>query len=274
MKIKSFFPFSLLLIILSVFTSCSSDDDFGEAIPKEQVINYFPLSTGNEWEYLNKEKIADESLSEEIEWLRVSDSIEKYETPGFIFSSNLTPKKQGVSSRFLTHGILNKVDAKLVFNGEYNISLPLLGDSLNIPLENALILHQNKPEKYVLHETEGVILSSLNIETTEIPIRYAYHLKIIQGEDYKEMRNFEQITSSELVLTLSGTTILPSGETLEILPDREVLNTTFYFAKDTGIFLNESNFYLQFKNLSTLSLPEIPIIKGWKSQELKSIRLK
>src|SRR5699024_11321748 len=80
MKIKSFFPFSLLLIILLVFTACSSDDDFGEAIPKEQVINYFPLSTGNEWEYLNKEKIADESLSEEIEWLRVSDSIDRKST--------------------------------------------------------------------------------------------------------------------------------------------------------------------------------------------------
>lgn len=274
MKIKYFLSFSLLLIASVFLSSCSSDDDFGEAIPKEQVVNYFPLSTGNEWEYFNQEKVADNPLVKETEWLRVSDSIQEYDTPGFLFSSNLNTEKQGASSNFLTRGILNKVEAKLVFNGDYNISLPLLGDSLAIPLENALILHQNKPKEYVLHRSKGTLLQNLTIENSKIPVRFAYDLKIIQGKELKEKGDFEQVITSHLSLTLSGSTILPSGETIEILPKSEVLNTDFFFAKDVGIFLNKTDFSVKFKNLSAFSLPEIPTIKGWKSQELKNFRVK
>lgn len=279
MKIDLNIPVFLSLLFLVLLSSCHAEnDEYGPAIPKENQINYFPLSIGNYWEYEREEQIINHYYKSNAEKLTITDSIQEFDTPGYLFSADEISEKQGIATQLLTGGTLNKVEGKLVFNGDFTYYFPMLEDSLIIPLENALILHQNRDEGYVLSVSEGQIFQKLAIEEMEIPVVYNYHLQFIQGKssvDHPTIDNdYEEVISSKLILKLSATAIDESQEVVRILPEQEVLVTDFSFAKDVGIFQTYSDIYLEFNHLTEFSIPEQPIYTGWNAQELKDFNLK
>lgn len=279
MKIKLYLPTFLSLLLLVLLSACHTEnDEYGPAIPKERQIDYFPLAIGNYWEYDREEQIINHYYKTNTEKLTVTDSIEEFDTPGYLFTADVATDKQGIATQLLTGGTLNKVEGRLVFNGNFTYHFPVIEDSLVIPLQNALILHQNRNEGYVLSTAEGQIYQNLVIDQAEIPLIYNYNLQFIQGKTSTDapalVDDYEEMISSKLILTLSATAISDSQTVLNILPEQEVLVTDFSFAKDVGIFRTYSDIYLEFNHLSEFSLSEISPFTGWNSQELKKINLK
>lgn len=278
MKIKLKITVLLSLLLLALLSACHAEnDEFGPAIPKERQINYFPLAIGNEWKYDREEQIINHYYEQNTEKLTVTDSIHEFETPGYLFSADVNADKQGVATQLLTGGILNKVEGKLVFNGNFTYHFPVLEDSLIIPLQNALILHQNREDGYVLSATEGQIYQNLTIDQTDIPVIYNYDLQFIQGsstENSAVVSDYEEVISAKLILKLSATAIDDTQTVVDILPEQEVLISNFSFAKDVGVFRTYSDIYLAFNDLNAFSVAEIPPFTGWNAEELKSFDLK
>jgi|GEM_PF-2898240 len=269
------FNFFLFIGFISVlFISCNpGNDELGPAIPKENVVNYFPLSKNNSWKYEYEEEILNHYIKNNIQTITITDSIKEYDTPSFLFSSDIKPEDQGVITSLLTGGTINKVESKLVFNGDFVFRFPVLGDSIIIPLENALILHQNRKSGDLLSSFSDQNHLKIELENNEIPVEIEYDLKFFQSDSFKNSQeifaDFEDVISSRLVLSLSGKSFT-NDTSIEVIPTQEVLTTSIYFAKDIGIFYVHSEYNLQIKNLEIWDLPD-SYYKGIGQQQLKAL---
>lgn len=273
-KITSFF---LLGIIFLLFSCNAENDEYGLAIPIESVVNFFPLSEGNQWTYENHRQF-NGFIEENEEVLTVTDSVPVFETPSYYFSSDQPISDQGVATKMLSQGYLNKVEGKLIYNGNYIFDFPLLGDSIVIPLENALLIHQSRNPGQVIFSQEGSFLQSIYLQNTEVPLYFTYSLKIIQGsksENFSSIFNeYEEVISSQIVLDLQAEYNPSSNQPVEVLNQTDASVTTFYFARNIGLFNVYQTAHLPYKNLHQLGLTNLDPIQGWSSQDLKSIRLK
>lgn len=272
-KIPSFLFFGIVFLL---FSCHAENDDYGLAVPIESVVNYFPLSEGNQWKYDNEEKFNGQFRANEEE-LTVTDSIPIFETPSYYFSSDQPISDQGVATKMLSQGYLNKVEGKLIYNGNFIFDFPTLSDSLSIPLENALILHQSRNPGQVLFEQEGSFLQSIELQNTEVPLYFTYKLQIVQGSklvNSSELNQFEEVISSHIILDLKADYNPSSDEAIEVLNEEKVADHIFYFAKNIGLFQSNTSVNLPFKNLNQIGLQAMQPIEGWSSQQLKSIKLK
>lgn len=276
MKFKNNTLAFFCLLILVLFSCQSENDEFGLAIPKENAVIFFPLKKDNTWRYENKQEINGEYI-ERTEELRVSDSVMTYETPSYFFTSSLDLNEKGNFTKLLSTGFLNKVEGKQVYSGNFIIHFPMIEDSIQLPLENILLLHQSRDSGQTLSVQEGEIIQKVQFEEAEIPVNFHYQIKTVQGSSRQNIsisEDYEETISSKIILSLKAIYQLSDAEPIEILSDQEVLNITLNFAKDVGVFRTNSIFEMEFTNLEQLEINPIPPYEGWSSQKLTSLRIK
>lgn len=275
MKFK-YSPVFFGLLTLALFSCQSENDEYGLAIPKENVVNFFPLKIDNTWKYENKQEVNGEYI-ERTEELRISDSIMIYETPSYFFSSDLTLNKKGNFTKLLSSGFLNKVEGKLIYSGDFIIHFPMIEDSIQIPLENILLLHQSRSLGQTLSVQEGDLFQKLQFEETEIPVNLRYQVRTVQGSAGSNTNipeDFEETISSKIILNLKATYETADGNPIEILSEQEVLDITLHFAKEVGVFRSNSIFKMEFTNLEQLNINPVPPYEKWSSQKLINLKIK
>jgi len=269
----------VVYLVLILMSSCSKNEGFGEAIPIEMNTNYFPLTTDNHWTYRNAYEFSEESQVFD-EAMRVKDSIDEDETISYRFSSNLDTKQKGIGTSLLTNGKLTKVEEKLIFNGAFLVHLPVLDDTLALPLHNLILLDQNIGDDKRLSQHKGTVedFIDLNANDTLLPVSYTYELKTISGQKYKSFEvindEYEDVISTQLELDLSASVTLPDGYDLEILVEQEVLSSTFRFAKEVGLISVESELNVDFEDLSEFSLNHLKSDSGVSTQFLEDYSLR
>lgn len=246
---KLLLPFLILLII-----SCSTkDDDYGTAIPKEPAANFFPMNKAYEWDYKNLTFDQAEDSKEELEFLRVRDSITENESIGYAFSSNLDTKERSIATSLFTHGRLNNVEGRIFYNGELIVYAPVL-DSLKIPLKNLLLINQNSEEGKELYSYKGSIKDSIAMSGIPVPMTASFELKSIAGERLKtykvEGKEFENIVSNKLRINLSVKAEVSKNFEVEVLSEQRVLESTSFFAENTGLIANQTNIELEYEDLT------------------------
>lgn len=268
----------VVCLVFILMSSCSKNKGFGEAIPIEMNTNYFPLTTDNNWSYRNSyEFLEDHKVFEEH--MSVKDSIKEDETISYRFSSNLEAKKKGIGTSLLTNGKLTKVEGKLIFNGDFMFHIPVLDDTLALPLRNLILLDQNIGDDKSLSNHEGTVEDSIDLmaNDTLLPISYSYKLKTVSGQKYKSFEvintEYEDVISTQLELDLSAKVNLPEGYDLEIFVKQDVLKSTFRFAKEIGLISVESELNIDFEDLSEFSLDHLKSDSGVSTQFLKDYSL-
>lgn len=270
-KIACFF------FIAAVFAGCHPESNYGEATPLESNNNYLPLNIGNDWTYLNEYTIKNDSLTTLEEKLLVTDSVMEFETPGYHFKSDLLPAIQGPSTALLTHGVVNKVDEKIIFNGAISFYFSDFGDSLKIPVENLLLLNQNTATKHNLSQREGAMTAYWTLGDIHLPIHFSYEVESRASNRFESYdvfnTTFEDVISTQLIVRLKAIATTPDGEEVSILNRAEVYKGEIFFAKDIGMIYNKTNFSFSFTNLeSFLSAAPSPM-EGRKTQALKKFTI-
>ncbi len=269
----------LSLLVLSFLFSCSKEKGYGLAIPKETAINYFPLALNNQWSYHNTIELSSPAYHQESdETLRVSNTGNENETTSYLFSSSVVPKKRGVSTSLLANGKINKVRGKVIYNGNFIFRLPILGDSIRLPLHNFLLLNQNAGVDELLSTAEGTLQDTLQFgDSLQLPATIVYNLQATGGKAYVNYPNngqtFNNVISSKLTLNLSATATLPDGFSLEIIVPQKVLTSTNYFAKEIGLIYNQTTIHVVFEDLSEYTVSQIDSIVGASSQILTQYAL-
>lgn len=275
---KSFSLFTIVTIILLVLFSCSTkEDDFGEAVPIETSLNFLPLAINNQWEYHIEKSFHDSVFLDTLEKLIVADSAHTYDTPSFYIKSNLPNDQQGILSNMLHAGFINKVEGRLIFNGQFTLPLPSLQDSVAIPLRNLVLLDQNRSVKDTLYSIKEAVPQDLQIADQNFQALYQYHF--ISEEDDQldsyvtDEGKFENVIVNKISVILSIYNIAESGANAEILPKQKVIETLIYFAEDTGIIEILSHVQMEFSNLEELDITENLDYKGAEKQILKGYNL-
>lgn len=272
MKPKYIFLFVITLLL----TSCGKDDGFGEAIPKETSKNYFPTSKGNRWNFDNQ-FYSQEDTTESKEILRFRDSIKENGTFSSRFTSDLPLSKRGVGTSLFTNGKLTKIEGRLIFNGDFIFQMPQLNQSIKIPLRNLIVLDQNISKDENLSTFNGTFQDTLAITDEKIPTVFNFSLDMDSGEEFESYSNgidtYDDVLSSRLNLRLSAQGVLPNGIVLEILAEQDVLNTTYFFAKDIGMIFSTSTTTIAFEKLYDYSFFQMDPIKGNSVQVLEDYKV-
>ncbi len=274
MKLKTFFLLSILLCLVS---ACSSQDDSGLAIPKETAINYLPLTIGNQWTYISQVTLDSVVESDTTEVISVSGVTEDNETPGYLFSSSVAGDKQGLTAMLWTSGMLNKVEGRIIYNGNFIFKLPFSGDSLVIPLHNLIYVNQNADNNQELSSFSGNLQDSISLDSTQYPIHYRYQLTSIENQAYTSYSNglntYEDLISSSLNLELSASITLPNGNEVELISNQDVLKTTNFYAREIGMVHSLTDIKIIFEDLSAYDLPALPTSRGTATETLTTYEI-
>src|SRR5699024_3235887 len=170
MKLKHCATVLLSLLLLS---ACSSnDDDFGSPIPIETSTEYLPTTIGNHWDYDNTIDIPDQYHHESEERLSVTDSTTESATPSYLFSSNVGIQDQGVMTVLLTHGKINKVEGSIIFNGSILLQIPVIDESISIPVHNLFLLDQNEDSGQTLTSITDTLTQTITFSGESLPVNF------------------------------------------------------------------------------------------------------
>lgn len=252
----------------------------GTAIPKVTAIDYLPLVVGNEWVYENSFYNDGQLSLKNEETLKVvhKDTSQLQETSAYTLSSNLASTHRGATTDLFVNGKLNKVRGRIIFNGNFKFHFPHSGDSIRIPLRNLVLMDQNKDDGEAMFAVRDTLTETLNLSETELPVRIITTLKTYEIGAHNTFSNgnteFTNVVQSQLVFGMEIGYKYENGTFETLLSEEEVLKTTNYFAKEIGLILSQSEVKLNFENLSSLGIPEIPFIHQTSSQVLKEFSLK
>lgn len=280
MKFSFSILFKLLFFLIGVLLlkGCSSDNGQGEAIPKKTAVNYLPMEIGNEWIYSNH-RSANDNQESQNEFLRINDTLQKHETTGYSFFSSSELENQGVMTSLLTHGYLNSVRGKLVFNGDFIFAAPLLGDSIHLPAENLILLNQNVDAGDDIGQIQYSQKNKINYADSSVLVTFNYTLKTVQGgyvldNDLKE-KGFDhsEALSSYFILEANATAQI-SEEEVELFKNQEIIHSKFYFVEEVGMILSETDINVKYEDLSDYAFPETNDIQGTSGQKLLGYTIK
>lgn len=265
------------LIGLSVLSSCTNSDDFGEAIPIEKATNYFPLTMANQWKYEGNIQIEDHYQHKIYETLKVNDSIDEADTPSYLFSSNVNFKNWSLGRVMLRNGKLNKVKGKMVYNGKFIFTFPVFGGSIKIPLYNLLLLDQNAKQGENLSTIQDSLKTTLSLNNKKIPVKIHYTLKTNEGKTYQyyatEKDRYKHVVSANLSLELLIITNYSDQPKRVLLGQQKVFDIDTHFAQQIGMISSKSRLNIKFENLTDSSTISTDSIVGSAQQILSNYSL-
>lgn len=267
MKIKSLF---LSLFVILLVASCSSDDNGGPANPKNKAVNYFPLTTANSWTYHNNINIEDQFQNESDETLTVTDSTTQAESVGYLFSSNKSGQDQGFMTAMLSNGQVNKVEGKVIYNGNIILQIPNVGDSISIPVHNLYLANQNKNSGDALSSVNDALSQNLSFNGMSIPATIEYTIKTTEGDVYENYPagdiEYEDVISSNLEVHLSVSANILNMD-MQVLINQKAFDVTNYFAKEVGLIYSHNDINIHFEDLSEFGIP-LDSVVGTSTQTL------
>ena len=160
---------SIALVMISLF-SCSSDDT---SVNDTNNSDYFPLTTGNEWNYNNSSQTQGEQEVTNDEKLTITSENDN----AYAFNSSADTLERGIITGILANGSLSKQNGQLVYNGEYVVDLSLYNlDNLTIPLTDLVVYDINASAGENLSNISNTIDQTFNIQGQEIPLVIEYSL--------------------------------------------------------------------------------------------------
>ncbi len=269
------FPkFILWGVFLTLLTACSSNGTIGTALPRDGSAQYFPLAIDNQWVYTG---LDEEGPRKEVD-LKVRDSVNEFETTGFSFSSTTPVEDQTTTINMLVNGTIHNISSRIIYNGNLILNLPVLEDSLKIPLKNIVLLKQNNEAFQKVSEFQDSISSTHSYSDGEIPLYFKYTV-----ESYSDAipKNFvidgishDHVLTGEITVDLS-IELRPYGYSpVLILPRQTVLKIQNHFIEDLGIGLIEENQNFQFQHLGILHVKNDTMIENTYKQKVISYYLK
>ena len=232
---------TLLFAICIVIFNCSNSDlDDNNGLTQQQFTgNFFPLNTGNTWDYdvSNTDNDTNQTVTS-IDFIEV----ESHTNTGFTLSVNQNGIPNGIMSGILTSGVLTRTETTLSSNG--TVALPIEGFDFQIELENALLYNTQANNGELLSTQSGVFTQDFE----GYPITLNYTLTSTQLANLETLTEgnttYNTVTSSNISLTLSVTTEVTfvTTQTFLIIDDTTpVLSINSYYAQDIGLIKAEAS---------------------------------
>lgn len=273
MKIR-FYVSSLLVVV--VLLSCSVENQgLGTASPKEPAADFFPLKRNNQWVFKNE--IEGDHSGSFFETLVVKDSLTENETLGYLLDSDQANKNQGLMTAMLSNGRMNNVEGRLFFNGDLQLTMPVL-DSIRIPLRNLLLLNQNSEEEKELISNKGSFKSLVTLDSTLVSATIDYKIRTVLVDKLTSYsvrkKNYEKVISILVILELKATADLPGNFKVDLLSQQEVLQSINYFAEEIGLIYSETVMEGEYEDLSEYGIPRSTEFKRLIVQSLEDYSLK
>lgn len=256
---------SIALVMISLF-SCSSDDT---SVNDTNNSDYFPLTTGNEWNYSNSSQTQGEQEITNDEKLTITSENDN----AYAFNSSADPLERGIITGILANGSLSKQNGQLVYNGEYVVDLSLYNlDNLTIPLTDLVVYDINASAGENLSNISNTIDQTFNIQGQEIPLVIEYSLNTQQNEILESYSvsgtSYDNVLKSSVSLTLEvNANIIVS---IPLLEEQEVLSSSNYYAENIGLIFSENQANYNFEDLSQFGVPNMDSIKIDSSQSIES----
>lgn len=255
---------SIAFVLISLI-SCSSDDT---SINDTNNATYFPLTTGNEWNYTNTSTAEGgiENTNEETLTITTQNN------NAYSFSSSANMLERGVITGILVNGSLTKQNGKLIYNGEYVVDLSSFDiENLNIPIDNLVVYDVNASAGDALSTISNTINQTLNLQGQDIPLSITYSLNTIQHEILESYTvnntSYENVLKADVSLNLVVNASLVVV-TVPLLEEQEVLTSSNYYAADVGLIYSENSASYNFEDLSQFGIPNIDSIHVDSSQSI------
>ncbi len=240
----------LLFLLSIVLFSCSEDDSEGGTTPVEPD-NFFPLVTGNSWNYENVASFPDQDDIVSNETLSVVDSTTVGTTVNYDLATD-NPQNASAVTLALSQGDVSKTDESLIVSG--NLGFGFEGfPGINIAVENAAMYDTNATPNTQLFTDNGTIEQDFQ----GAPLTINYDVEILTGSNLDSYTvngtTYSDVVSSQIKITLEVqvTIFVP----ITILPSQEAVVIDNYFAKDIGLIYSETNTNLDFVELDQLPIP-------------------
>lgn len=219
---------------LSIFSiSCSSDDDTVD----NTAVNYFPLKTGNSWNY----EIEGETTQTDI--LTVGEDITLNGKTYKKMVTTTTPT--GMYCTFLNNNGLRKNENKVLLSGAITFDLGLSAP-FEFQLDDFVILKENAAS----NETLATKTGTFNQDFDGIPVTVDYSLKAVgveslptfttsRGEVYSDVKKVKFTISLKVVavVTIPGS---PIPLNVTILNTQDVVTANQFYAKEIGMIYAEN----------------------------------
>jgi len=256
---------SIALVMISLF-SCSSDDT---SMNDTNNSDYFPLTTGNEWNYINSSQTQGEQEVTNDEKLTITSENDN----AYAFNSSADPLERGIITGILANGNLSKQNGQLVYNGEYVVDLSLYNlDNLTIPLTDLVVYDINASAGENLSNISNTIDQTFNIQGQAIPLVIEYSLNTQQNEILESYSvsgtSYENVLKSSVSLTLEvNADIIVS---IPLLEEQQVLTSSNYYAENIGLIYSENQANYNFEDLSQFGVPNMDPISIDSSQSIYS----
>lgn len=256
---------SIALVMISLF-SCSSDDT---SMNDTNNSDYFPLTTGNEWNYSNSSQTQGEQEVTNDEKLTITSENDN----AYAFNSSADPLERGIITGILANGNLSKQNGQLVYNGEYVVDLSLYNlDNLTIPLTDLVVYDINASAGENLSNISNTIDQTFNIQGQTFPLVIEYSLNTQQNEILESYSvsgtSYENVLKSSVSLTLEvNADIIVS---IPLLEEQEVLTSSNYYAENIGLIYSENQANYNFEDFSQFGVPNMDPISIDSSQSIDS----
>ncbi|MGO2358311.1 hypothetical protein [Mesonia sp.] len=243
-----------LALVMTSLISCSSDDT---SVNETNSSNYFPLTTGNEWNYNNSSVVEGESENTNNETLTATTE----NNNAYSFSSSANMLERGIITGILVNGNLSKQNGKLVYNGQYMIDLSFYGmENLSIPINNLTVYDVNASAGDQLSTLSNTIDQTFNLQGQDIPLTMTYSLNTQQNEILESYTvnnvSYENVLKSTLSVNLAVDASV-AIITLPLLEEQEVLTSSNYYAADIGLIYSENSVSYNFEDLSQFDIPTL-----------------
>ena len=235
---------ALFILLISIVSCSSSDDDNGEDIPNDT--NYFPLVVNNSWEYNTivtspgvNDFVSQETLTLNNSSQQNGNTIYEFETDN--------PVNAAPTTSALSQGSVYKSGNSLFYTGAFGLGIPDL-PSLNFNIEDAPIYQKNSP----LGEELFSISDTQQEQIEGFPITISYTLSTETSENFSTLEvngtSYNDVISSKIIVNVeievSITDPIPAN--VPILPAQNAVIITNYFAKDIGLIKSETNTEFEF----------------------------
>ena len=257
------------LFALSVIVSCSNetydegddpDIEVTDPDPDPDPLNYTPTTLGDYWIY------DVESTSADTPTMNFTGTDSLYiatsTASSFTYQANSGMAALGTMNTLLVNGSLSNSVTTLKYTGTLDIPLDI--PLTQTPAINDLtILDLDAANGDVLSNMSDSFSETLNIQGTMVPIEINYALSTTKENFYPTTSvngmTYTNVYEATLKLNISvtGTIILGTSQTINVIQPQDVLTVRYYYGGDIGLLRTESTQGFQLSNEVILLIQQL-----------------
>ena len=255
------------LFALSVIVSCSNETydegdnpDIDVTDPEPDPLNYTPTTLGDYWIY------DVESTSADTPSMNFTGTDSLYiatsTASSFTYQANSGMAALGTMNTLLVNGSLSNSVTTLKYTGTLDIPLDI--PLTQTPAINDLtILDLDAANGDVLSNMSDSFSETLNIQGTMVPIEINYALSTTKENFYPTTSvngmTYTNVYEATLKLNISvtGTIILGTSQTINVIQPQDVLTVRYYYGGDIGLLRTESTQGFQLSNEVILLIQQL-----------------